>query len=162
MPGPEPLLSQLRDIHLPMPAEPALFAWAQIPAQWLTAAMLLLALIGVLAFARWQRRRLHAALRALRQLERRHATDGDAVELARGLATLLRQQAAACFPASRAAGLIDDEWLDFLDAHGGKGNFRHGPGAVLTSLPYRARADAAVDAAALLALTERWLRANPG
>jgi hypothetical protein len=162
MPGPEPLLAQLRDIHLPMPAEPVLFAWEQLPAPWQTAAMLLLALTGLLAFARRRRRRLHAALRTLRTLQRRHATDGDSVELARGLAALLRRQAAACFPASRAASLIDDEWLDFLDAHGGNGNFRHGPGAVLISLPYRAHADAAVDAAALLALAERWLRANPG
>lgn len=156
--GAEQLLAQLRDIQLPLPVEPALADWPT-----LAVSALLPALIVVAAATCWlRRRRLRAALRRLKVLARQHAGDGDAVRLAAGLSALLRQQALRCFPGSPAARLIDDDWLAFLDAHGGRGEFRHGPGAALATLPYRPAADATVDVGALLALAERWLRANPG
>ncbi len=151
----EQLLAQLRDIHLP----------ADVPASATTGpfAALMLALAIVAAFAllrRWQRRRLYAALAELRRIERNYSQDGDAAALARALAALLRRQAMRCFPAAPVAGMVDAEWLDFLDAHGGNGAFRDGPGAALASLPYRAPGAALADAHGLLKLAERWLRAN--
>lgn len=157
MSGPEQLLAQLRDIHLPLAPESASAGLPSI------AGLLVAALVGAMALGYWLwRRRRFAALRSLRTLARNHARNGDTIELARALAALLRAHAARRFPASPVAGMIGQEWLGFLDAHGGGGDFRHGPGAVLADLPYRATADVAVDERALLALAERWLRANPG
>ena len=152
------LLAQLRDIHLPAADAPA--ALTSGP---LAALALVLAIVAAFALLRrWQRRRLHAALAELRRIERRHARDGDAAAMAGELAALLRRQAMRCFPAAPVAGMVDAEWLAFLDTHGGDGGFRHGPGAALASLPYRAPGAAPADATGLLKLTERWLRANPG
>lgn len=157
MSEPEQLLAQLRDIHLPADA-PASAANGPLAA-------LMLALAIVAAFAllrRWQRRRLYAALAELRRIERNYSHDGDAAALARALAALLRRQAMRCFPATPVAGMVDADWLGFLDAHGGDGAFRDGPGAALASLPYCGPGAALADASDLLKLAERWLRANPG
>lgn len=154
----EQLLAQLRDIHLPAAEAPAVLMNGFLAA-------LMLALACVAAFAllrRWRRRRLYAALAELRRIERRHARDGDATALARELAALLRRRAMHCFPAAPVAAMVDAEWLAFLDAHGGDGGFRNGPGAALASLPYRAPGAAPADAPGMLQLAERWLRANPG
>lgn len=159
MSGPEQLLAELRDIHLPLPVAPTSGDWSPVA----VGVLMIVALFGVLSFVYWRRHRhLRAGLNALQKLAQRHARTGDAIELAQGLAQLLRRQAAHCFPADPVASLIDDEWLGFLDVHGGGGQFRHGPGALLARLPYQAAAGHNVDAPALLALAERWLRANPG
>ena len=152
------LLAQLRDIHLPAADAPAALATGPLAALGL--ALILLA--AFVMFRRWQRRRLYAALAELRRIGRRHARDGDAAALARELAALLRRQAMRCFPGAPVAAMVDAEWLAFLDAHGGGGAFSTGPGAALTSLPYRAPGAAPVDAPGMLQLAERWLRANPG
>ena len=154
----EQLLSQLRDIHLPAADAPASATTGP-----LTAILIVLAIVAAFALLRrWQRRRLYAALAELRRIGRRHARDGDAAALARELAALLRRQAMRCFPGAPVAAMVDAEWLAFLDAHGGGGAFSTGPGAALTSLPYRAPGAAPVDAPGMLQLAERWLRANPG
>lgn len=156
MPDPQHLLVELRDIHLPLPIEQAL---TQIP----TSAFVVIGLVGVSALIYWIRyRHLRTMLLTLAQLAQRHDRNGDAIELVQGLTMLLRRQAMRCFPASPVASLVDNEWLDFLDAHGGGGQFRHGPGVALASLPYQMTVDETVDGAALLALVGCWLRANPG
>lgn len=133
---------------------------AALPPWWLVCAGLVL-LVGA---AWWlqrflQRRVLRGALRELRELARAHARDGDTTRLARSLSRLLRRHATMRFAQDGVAGLTGGAWLRFLDDHGGEGAFCHGVGAVLESRPYR---DAgAVDAAALIALVRRWLRANP-
>ncbi|HYD94717.1 MAG TPA: DUF4381 domain-containing protein [Noviherbaspirillum sp.] len=149
-------LETLRDIHLP--PEPLLW---QTPEAWLAA----LALAGLFG---WQARRLHArrhlraALSALAALAAQHARNGDTAALGRGLSTLLRDYAAACYPQVDVAGLAGRAWLDFLDAHGGSGAFTAGAGAVLDVLPYRASAaDDATDVPALLQAVRAWLEAHP-
>lgn len=151
-----PSLDALRDIHLP----PAPLLASLLPPWWWGATALAL-LVGALWWARrWVRRRpLRSALRELARLASAHAREADATRLARGLSRLLRHYAVARFARTGVAGLTGAAWLDFLDAHGGNGDFGHGVGAALEARPYQS--GGAFDEAALLALVRRWLQANP-
>lgn len=150
-------LAALRDIRLP----PEHVLW--LPLQWWLGAGLLAAVaVAALAWHLRRRRRLRALRLALQELSRlaaAHARDSDAIGLARGLSRLLRGYAVMRFPQADVAGLTGSAWLQFLDTHGGGGDFCNGAGAVLETHPYRPHGD--LDAAALVALTRRWLEANP-
>lgn len=152
-------IDQLRDIHLPPP--PGM--WPPAPGWWI---LLAAAIGGAWWFAHHHRRRrpLRVALRALDAVARSHSRTRDAVELARGVGTVLRGYASSRFPEAGTPGLGTEAWLDFLDAHGGQGEFARGAGAVLATLPYRPPGAAAAlsddEARALLDLSRRWLRIN--
>jgi hypothetical protein len=89
-----------------------------------------------------------------------YAQDGDAAVFVRGTSRLLRRFAIARFPSRQVAGLAGTDWLDFLDARGGGGRFRAGPGRSLTEAPYRPRGEIPVDE--LVALVEDWIGRNAG
>lgn len=152
-------IDQLRDIHLPPP--PGI--WPPAPGWW---ALLATAIVIAVWLARRHRRGrpLRAALRKLDIVARTCAHTHDAVELARGIGAVLRRYARWRFPEAPTAGLSGAAWLDFLDAHGGQGEFVSGAGAVLDTLPYRpASATPALtdsETRALLELARRWLRTN--
>lgn len=149
-------LDALRDIHLP----PAPLLVALGSSGWLAAAALLLLAGAIWWGRRWRRRRpLRAALRELARLAGAHARAADPTRLAGGLSRLLRRYAVVRFAPAPIAGLSGRAWLDFLDAHGGAGDFAQGVGAVLETRPYQSRG--AFDEAALMALVRRWLQANP-
>lgn len=154
-----PSLDDLRDIHLPPPP----YLTTLVPEGWEAAlvvaalALFVATLWGLLRFLR--RRRLRCALRELAGLAADHRRDGNATRLAAGLSRLLRRYAVARFPQTEVAGLTGSDWLRFLDAHGGQGAFVDGAGAALASRPYRTAGE--VDAAALIAVVRRWLKANP-
>jgi hypothetical protein len=152
-------LDELRDIHLPPPPFLASFLGDTEP--WCIAAGLLALVTGVLwlAWRGWSRRWLRAALRELDRLADVHDQDGDTTRLALGLSRLLRHYALGRFPEAPIAGLSGPAWLEFLDAHGGGGEFSRGVGAVVEWRPYRKHGD--IDEVALIALVRRWLRANP-
>jgi hypothetical protein len=144
-------LAELRGYHLPEPVS----WWPPAPGWWLLLAVAVLA--GALAL--WwvlRRRRCHAAARQaadeLKILRGSLATRRDHAEFVRGLSRLLRRYVLAAFPDQPVAALTGDDWLAFLDAHGGDGRFRDGPGRQLVDAPYRPAADvAAEDLAALVA-----------
>lgn len=159
-PGVDPLsdpLADLRAYHLPDPVS----WWPPAPGWWL-----LLAVLGVLAVAlAWwlsRRRRCRAAARqATRELARLRAAlavDRDEAAFVRGLSRLLRRYVLAAFPGRPVAALTGDEWLAFLDAHGGDGRFRGGPGRSLSDAPYRPAAQVAVDE--LAELVRDWIQRN--
>ncbi|MDJ0741718.1 MAG: DUF4381 domain-containing protein [Gammaproteobacteria bacterium] len=135
--------------------------WPPAPGWWLLVA-LLLALVVALAW-RWRRRhRQTAASRVARdelaRLRRQFASGHDAARYVRGLSTLLRRYALAVFPRHRVAALTGDDWLGFLDRHGGRGRFVNGPGRRLVDAPYRPDPD--VQPEVLAALVEDWIRRN--
>jgi hypothetical protein len=146
-------LASLRGIHLP--PEPL---WWQTTECSIAAALATVALVWA-AYRFVCRRRLRAALTELALLHAAFRVNGDAVRLARGLCGLLRSYAVARFPESGVEGLAGSAWLAFLDAHGGNGQFMHGVGAALESLPYQAHGT--VDAEALVALARTWLQGHP-
>ena len=142
------LLAQLRDIHLP--ADDGMTT----SVLWASTFLLLIALVWV--WRRWQQRPRQVALRRLRDVGRAYQNDADGAVLARGVNAVLREQACRRFPAEQPAGLVDAEWLGFLDRHGGGNAFSAGAGQVLATLPYQVTG--AVDAVALLAAARAWLR----
>ena len=133
-------LAELRGYHPPDPVS----WWPPAPGWWLLALLIvgLLIWVTVWALGAWRRRRLaraapRAALDELAALRAAHARDGDATAFARGLSRLLRRFALARYPRRAVAGLSGEDWLAFLDAHGGGGRFQAGPGRELLTAPYR-------------------------
>jgi hypothetical protein len=154
--SPDPLAG-LRDYHLPE----AVSWWPPAPGWWLLLALLLV-LTGALGWWLFRRHRRRAAARqAMRELEHmrsRLVEDRDIAGFVRGLSTLLRRYVLAAFPGRPVAGLTGEAWLTFLDANGGGGQFRDGPGRQLVEAPYRPAAQ--VQADALAELVRDWIRRN--
>ncbi len=152
-------LAGLRDYHLPDPVA----WWPPAPGWWVLLGVLLIACVATLWW--WQRRRrctaaARAALRELERLHRRTDPGADGIAYLRGLSRLLRRYARVAFPGQPVAALTGDAWLTFLDAHGGAGRFRDGPGRLLADAPYRAVADGRPDE--LATLVRDWIRHNRG
>lgn len=147
-------LDALRDVHLP-PAP----AWWAVPEWAFAAAACALLLLLWQALRAVRRKELRAALRAVAELESAYTQDRDTTRLVSGVSRLLRRYAIARFPHAGIEGLTGTAWLRFLDAHGGKGAFTSGAGAVLETRPYQLRGG--VDTTALLAAVRRWLKENP-
>ena len=150
-------LAGLRDYHLPEPVG----WWPPAPGWWLLFGLSLV-LGGLLVWRGLRRRRRAAAARqAERELARLRAAldgQGDPATFVRGLSRLLRRYALARFPGQRAAALTGEDWLRFLDTHGGGGRFRDGPGRLLADAPYRRTVTAPV--AELAELVQGWIRHN--
>ena len=150
-------LAGLRGYHLPE----AVSWWPPAPGWWVVGALALalLAGLGWWAARRWRRRAAaRAAARELAQLRATYVWQHDATAFVRGLSRLLRRYVLAAFPQQRAAALTGEDWLAFLDRHGGKGRFQHGPGRRLLSAPYQPAAVDAVDE--LAALVADWIARN--
>jgi len=150
-------LAELRGYHFPDPVS----WWPPAPGWWLLAALLLLA-TSALVWTLWRRQRRRAALRAaLVELDTlAGAHDGlDPAEFARRLSRLLRRYALARFPRREVAGLAGEDWLRFLDAHGGDQAFTRGPGRLLREAPYRPAGDAPA-LTELAALARSWMLHN--
>ena len=153
-------LTELRDIHLP----PAPEAWPPAPGWWLLAALAALALVLLIRplRRRMQRRRLRQRLEVeLRRLEREARDGGASGDFHAGLSTLLRRVALLTHPREQVAALSGEAWLAFLDATGGDGGFREGPGRALVQAPYAPlRATTPGEPAAVLETARRWLWRN--
>ncbi len=135
MNGTDPL-AELRDYHLPEPVS----WWPPAPGWWILA-LLLTALTLALALWLARRHRRRAALRLARAelqgLADAWQGDGDALAYVRGLSRLLRRFALVRFERRRVAGLAGEDWLAFLDAHGGEGRFQSDTGRLLIEAAYR-------------------------
>jgi hypothetical protein len=150
-------LAQLRGYHLPAPVS----WWPPAPGWWVLA-VLLLVLVGTGAWLLLRRRRRRAAARRAQEellaLRAALGSGGDPAAFVRGLSRLLRRFALARFPRQEVAGLTGADWLAFLDANGGGGRFRNGPGRLLTEAPYRATGD--IPAEDLADLARDWILRN--
>ena len=150
-------LAGLRDYHLPEPVS----WWPLAPGWWL-----LLAAMAVVAVALWwwsyrrrcRRAAAHQALRELAQLRAAAAGRDDVTPQLRDLSKLLRRYAMAAFPGQAIAAMTGDEWLAFLDVHGGGGRFRHGPGRQLVEAPYRPGSQ--IPLGELSTLVQDWILSN--
>lgn len=150
----KPDFSQLRDIHMPPPVS----WWPPAPGWWLVLALLLItALITYWLVRRhkgnsWRREAL---------AELAHLQGDSEVTMVAQLSVLLRRVAISRYPQAEVASLTGEAWLAFLDETLGEGTpFQSGAGRVLLSGPYATTAD--VDATALHALAERWIKRVKG
>ena len=153
----DPSQLPLRDLHLPDPVG----WWPLAPGWWLLLAMLAAALVWLAVVARSRHRQGAArrhALRKLRELERRYAEDGDAVQLAIDVSALLRRAILAYSPRADVAGLTGPAWMERLDSGLAAPLFADGAGRALLDLPYRRPgADHSADVTALLSAVRRRL-----
>lgn len=157
----DPTNLPLRDIHLPAPVS----WWPPAPGWWalLVLVVLVLAALGVWRYVRTRRARLDiraAGLIELHKLRDTYNHDGDGHRLARDLSVLLRRLSLNAYPDAQVAGLINNDWLTFLDRHAGDDTpFSTGAGHALLDAPFRAASD--FDADKLLAVCEHWVDALP-
>jgi hypothetical protein len=114
--NPQDPLSQLRDIHLPMPIS----WWPPAPGWWALAAVLLI-LLGILGLWFWRRHQRNAYRRsALAELQTAgiaFQTDNDALLYAQRLNQILKRVALIAWPQIEVANLSGHSWLAFLDSH---------------------------------------------
>jgi hypothetical protein len=147
----------LKDIHLP----PSPSWWPPAPGWWLLLACALLAALA--AFVYLRRRSLgrgrREALAQLRLVARRYTESRDDHALAAELSVLLRRVVLSVRPRAQVAGLAGGAWLDALDALAPRAAFDARTRRALLEAAYR-RGEP-VDGAALIAASERWLRAVP-
>lgn len=145
---------QFRDIQLP----DGISLWPPAPGWWVLL-LLLLALLAIALFHRYQQGRLRrAALAELDRLVLHFAGEKEQARLMMGLSTLLRRVTLACEPRNQVAGLVGEEWLAYLDARGATTRFSAGPGRALITLPYGGSNE--TDIEALIALIRHWIRVN--
>ncbi len=158
-PTPPDALADLRGYHLPDPVS----WWPPAPGWWLLAALVLATLV-VVSLLLWRRYRNRAALRAalseLERLDQQQAVT-DPAGFARSLSRLLRRYALTRFPHDQVAGLTGNDWLRFLDIHGGGTTFSEGAGRLLTEAPYQASCNTPA-LLELAQLTRHWLLQNRG
>lgn len=154
MPTAAPL--DLRDWHVP----DAVSWWPPAPGWWLLGGIVLIA-VSLLFYASWRwwrnRASTRAALRQLAVLRMEFTADGDVRQFAIGVSQLLRRVALTRFPPAEVAGLTGTDWLAFLDATGGKGEFTaSAAGQLLIEAAYRT--DAIGDSEQLHRLAAAWIR----
>lgn len=139
-------LAALRPLHAP----PAVSWWPPAPGWWLLA--LLAVVVAMSVFFWWRKTAPRRA--ALRELE---ALAAQPLQQAASINRLLKRYALRCWPAAGTASLSGENWLRFLDEHGGNGAFQRGPGRVLLTAPYSAET-CAVEG--LVGPCRRWIKAN--
>ncbi len=145
---PDPL-DALRPLHAPPPVSwwPPALGW------WVLAVIMIIFL--VLLYRHWRRMApRRAALRELKILEKQINSEPKIVAI---LNRLLKRYALVCWPSSTVAALTGDQWLVFLDAHGGNGQFSQGCGRLLATSPYR---DGPLQHDELVSLARRWIKKN--
>ena len=145
---PDPL-DALRPLHSPLPVSwwPPAIGW------WVLAAIIIILL--VLLYRHWRRlapRR--AALRELKILEKQIKSEPQMISI---LNRLLKRYALVCWPSSTVAALTGEQWLVFLDDHGGNGQFSQGCGRLLATSPYQ---DESLQQDELVSLVRRWIKKN--
>ncbi len=149
----DPANLPLRDIHLPAPPS----WWPPAPGWWVLTA---LAITVPLAWLAWRHLRRRTALRraALQELEALRRLADDPARLAQEASLLLRRISLAFDPARTHVTVTGDAWLARLRGLAPGLEDRRLAEALLIA-PYAARSD--IDAPALLAALERWIRALP-
>lgn len=158
-------LAGLRPYHLPQPIS----WWPPAPGWWIVFVLLLIVI--VIALRRWYHRYKRFAIvrqaqKELIALRMDWIQRGDVAYLMRELSKLLRRFAVARFSRHCVAGLTGKAWLEFLDAHGGSGQFCTEPGCLLAQLPYRDDATAQLllskqqQVEELMRLVSHWINHN--
>lgn len=152
-PALDPLNLPLRDIHLP----PAPSWWPPAPGWWLLGVALIV--LPTLALIGWQRHRRGRLRRAaLRELAALHEHTADPRRVAVEAEAIMRRVSLALDPAQRYVATTGEAWLARVHAIA-PGFEDQALASELLRAPYAARSG--IDAVALIAALERWIRALP-
>jgi Ca-activated chloride channel family protein len=122
--------------------------------------LLILLLRRWLRSRRW-RREARAAITQLKQQHKQRPETGQ--QVVEHLSVLMRRIATTRFPTAEVASLNGEQWLQFLDQHGKRGDeFQQAAGRLLADAPYRNRHVNIPEVEQLLKLCERWVATLPG
>jgi hypothetical protein len=145
----QPLLAQLKDIHLPAPPSIWPLAWGW----WLLSALAFMA-ISLISYTLLKRRKNRRALRAakneLRNLKQRYS-QAPYQEIHSDISRLIRRTVIAYHP--EAASLIGDDWALFLSKI--SSNISQKQAQAMLHGAYQKNSDTST----LFSLTEAWLSA---
>lgn len=154
---------QLRDIHLPEPIS----WWPIAPGWWLLlAAIILLIVISIVSIKVYRSRQLQRDVNAeLERIESAYNKTLNKSRLAKDLSILLRRASISLYPKTDIAGLVGDDWLNFLDVSNKRASsgrkFNSDTGRILLTAPYLPDdAEPDFEAAALIRLCESWLHSS--
>ncbi len=151
-------LAALRPLHAPPPIP----WWPPAPGWWLL--LLFLVVSALLLLWWWKSRALQRV--ALRELKAMEPLGENPIQQAAAINRLLKRYALVCWPGADVASLTGEAWLEFLDAHGGNGDFTRGPGRALLTLPYAVKGNSPLlipHSSFIIQMVRRWLKANrPG
>mgnify|MGYP001812330216 FL=1 len=145
----------LRDIHAA--AEPAV--WPPAPGWWLLAVLLVAGLVSgsLWLLHRYRAYRLKCQIMDELDALTNSINNESSIEFLTQLSVLLRRIALRRYTREQVASLTGSDWLRFLDATGGNGDFEHGVGQVLEVGPYCPPHNRELPAEELLALARRWV-----
>lgn len=147
----------LRDIH----AAAAPGFWPPAPGWWLLAVLLLVLLTVATLWLLRRYRAYRLTLQILDELNTLSNSIGNinTEDFLTKLSVLLRRIALRRYSREQVAPLTGSDWLRFLDATGGGGDFEHGVGQILEIGPYRPLGRE-LPADELLTLARRWVKQN--
>lgn len=147
------LLKDLKDIHEPT----AISAWPPAIGWWV-----LPVLIGLLIVVfYWWLKRLRTpnfkkiALLDLKNIETNYQIQKNAKETTGEIALLIRKAMVAKYGNQKIAGMIESEWLAYLDNVSQTDSFSNGAGSVIVTAPYSKECD--VDVESLFLATRKLL-----
>lgn len=149
-----PLIQELRDIHLP----DAISVWPLAMGWYLLITLAIVLLTLMIHYFIRRSRRLQPrryVLQRLTALREHAAKESDHAAIAAELSSLLRRASLVAYPRHEVAGLEGEQWLKFLDKTGKTNEFSQGIGRVLVTAPYQSQAQFEVNA--LLDLATRWV-----
>ena len=148
-------LSQLRDIHLPMPV-----AWWPLAPGWYVVLALLLILLlgcGYAYFRKYKRRCWQRSIFAeLARIQSHYQQTVDGRKSIAALSVFLRRAALLKYPRQQIAGLHGQAWLEFLNETTATTVFTVGPGKLLLTAPYQAQVEE--NLTELLQIVAQWLK----
>jgi Domain of unknown function (DUF4381) len=152
----EPGKLPLRDIHLPE----AISWWPPALGWWLLA--ILIPLLFVLIFWLFKRITRKTAIKDATKLllKIKQDTHLDNGEKLKALSALLRRVAISKVGRNECAGLIGEQWLEFLDRSVKGSPFTQGIGKLLVTATYQKHPPMDIDISQLTGLCEEWLNAQ--
>jgi len=147
-------LKDLRDIHEPDPIS----FWPPAPGWWIV----LVIIVAAIFLLRWWLKRDKSpsykklAYEALKNITTNYEVQRNGYKTAGEISELIRKVMVLTDDRSEVAGMIDEEWLSYLDLKSGTDLFTKGAGRVLTTVIYQKESDIDVDG--LLAATKVLLK----
>lgn len=156
-PALNPSLLPLRDIHLPG----AVLWWPPAFGWWILAGLSIILILVI--WVRCSRGRRHrAALKALNAVTEQLRNGTDPVACLQQVSQVLRRFIMTVTPDSRSvAGVIGDEWLEFLDGRWDRDAFTEGKGRQLLKVPYACSPVGREEALELSQLCIAWIKSQP-
>jgi len=144
----------LRDIHLPE----TIGIWPPAIGWWLL--LILIPLSLYLCWFLYKRLTRHTAVKDANVLLAAISNDQNTDDLQKlqQLSQLLRRVAISTAPRQQSAGLTGNDWLQFLDESVAGSPFSTGEGRYLADAHYRKTLPNDVDIAAIIKLSEAWLK----